>query len=73
MIALDTNVLVRLLVEDDREQARRAVALLRGAAGRGEQAFVTDVVVREQAQAAGCEAVATFDRALHRVPGFVAA
>jgi predicted nucleic-acid-binding protein len=131
VIALDTNVLVRLLVEDDREQARRAVTLLRGVADRGEQAFVADVVIcelawvltsaygfgkpdvlralrgllgaaelafrdaagleraltafeagrgdladhviREQALAAGCEAVATFDRALHRVPGFVAA
>lgn len=49
MIALDTNVLARVLVQDDREQARRATALLRRAAARGERLFVSDVVVCELA------------------------
>ena len=49
MIALDTNVLARLLVEDDREQTRRATTLVRRAAARGETLFVSDVVVCELA------------------------
>jgi predicted nucleic-acid-binding protein len=49
MIALDTNVLARLLVDDDREQSRRAAALVRRAAGRGEALFVADVVLCELA------------------------
>jgi predicted nucleic-acid-binding protein len=131
MIALDTNVLARILVEDDREQSRRSTALLRRAATRGEALFVSDVVVcelawvlssaygfawqvvagtlrdlldvdelsfrdhgaleraltsfeagtgdfadfviRELARSAGCETVATFDKALQKLPGFVAA
>ncbi len=130
MIALDTNVLARILVEDDREQARRATALLRRAASRGETLFVSDVVVcelawvlsssyrfswhvvasmlrdlldvdelsfrdhgaleralgsftegkadfadfviQELARSAGYDTVATFDRALQKLPGFVA-
>lgn len=129
MIALDSNVLVRLLVEEDGEQARKALALLRRAADRGERLYVSDVVVCEVAWvlasvyelepaqvtaavrglvdatelafrdpaaleraladgearggdladhvilqlalAAGCTAVATFDRALLKQPGFV--
>jgi predicted nucleic-acid-binding protein len=47
VIALDTNVLARLLVEDDREQTRRATALVRRAVGRGETLFVSDVVMCE--------------------------
>lgn len=130
MIALDTNVLVRYLVEDDAEQARQAAALIRRIvkgddrvyisrvvvcelvwvlaraydftraeivetvgrllgtrhvrleepdqvaralaayeAGRGDLA---DYLIREQARAEGCDAVATFDRALLREDGFVA-
>lgn len=130
MIALDTNVLVRLLVGDDPEQSRRAAALVRKAVARGETLFVSDVVlcevawvlasvfglarevvasslrellevddlafrdhaaveravsafeagggdladfvIREHARAAGCDAVATFDRALQKLPGFTA-
>lgn len=128
MIALDTNVLVRLLVEDDDEQTARVVALLeragRGAGslfvpavvlcevvwvldsaygfGRGEIATAlhgllharqltfgdadlleralsayragrgdfADYLIREQARAAGCTRIATFDRALLREAGF---
>lgn len=31
-----------------------------------------DYLIRERALSAGCDAVVTFDRALHREPGFVA-
>ena len=39
------------------------------AAGRGDFA---DYVIRESARTAGCEKVATFDRALLKEPGFIA-
>jgi predicted nucleic-acid-binding protein len=47
LTALDTNVLVRFLVQDDEVQASRARALMRRAAGREEQFLVTDVVACE--------------------------
>jgi predicted nucleic-acid-binding protein len=129
MIALDTNVVVRFLVEDDPKHGERASALIRTAIAAGDRLFVAQVVVcelvwvlesayalaraeivpvlrgliaaehleletadairravdayangrgdladyliREQAQAAGCSGVATFDRALLREPNFV--
>lgn len=128
MIALDTNVLVRFLVEDDEAQSAAAAALVEEALSAGEGLFVTDIVVcetvwvltaayrvkraavitilrqllrakhlyfaapdliaraldafaagrgdfadyliREQARAAGCNDVATFDLALLGEPGF---
>jgi predicted nucleic-acid-binding protein len=130
VIALDTNVLVRFLVEDDPGQGRRAKALLQKAVDSSAPCLVSDVVlcelvwvlqtsykldrkeigqvlerllraqhltysaadrlsraagaygsgrgdyadylIRELAREAGCEAVATFDRALLREPGFIA-
>jgi predicted nucleic-acid-binding protein len=130
VIALDTNVLVRFLVEDDPEQSRQAKAMLRRAIAGNSPCFVSEVVVcevvwvlgtsyqvgreeiarvlrqllrarhltfiaaerlsralnafesgrgdfadyliLETAREAGCESVATFDRALLREPGFVA-
>lgn len=47
MIALDTNVLVRLLVKDDQRQGRRAAALVEGALDAGEAIFVPEVVLVE--------------------------
>lgn len=47
MIALDTNVLVRYLVEDDAEQSARAARLIEGAADQGEVLFVTHIVMCE--------------------------
>ncbi|HEU6452563.1 MAG TPA: type II toxin-antitoxin system VapC family toxin [Gemmatimonadaceae bacterium] len=122
MIALDTNVLVRFLVEDDEAQSAAATALIEETLSREEGLFVSDVVmcemvwvlgtayrvrkpeivailrdltrarqlvfaapdslsralaaytsgrgdfsdylIREHARTAGCETVATFDRAL---------
>lgn len=46
-----------------------ASALDAFARGRGDFA---DYLIRERALAAGCDAVVTFDRALHGEPGFVA-
>ena len=43
MIAVDTNVLLRYLLRDDEEQAKRAYLLLRGTA----TVLVTDVVLAE--------------------------
>jgi predicted nucleic-acid-binding protein len=131
MIALDTNVLVRYLVEDDAAQSARAAKRISSAMRAGDSLFVgtlvvcevawvllvayktpksellevlrrllrasqltfenadaiaraldafergrgdiADYVIRETALAHGCEAVATFDKALLKEPGFVAA
>jgi len=47
VIGLDTNVLVRYLVDDDPEQCQRAAALIDDAVRRGEALFVPDIVVCE--------------------------
>lgn len=47
MIALDTNVLVRFLVEDDAKQTRQATQVLEHALASGEPCFVSDVVMCE--------------------------
>jgi predicted nucleic-acid-binding protein len=49
VIALDTNVFVRFLVEDDAEQAARAKKVVRGALDAGEPVFVSAVVLSELA------------------------
>lgn len=129
-LALDTNVLVRFLVEDDVAQSARAAKLVNRAIREGDQLFVGDVVlcevvwvlrasyrfkraeiadvlqrllkaahltftdsaplkraadafargdgdfadyvIREEARVAGCDRVATFDRALLDEAHFVA-
>jgi predicted nucleic-acid-binding protein len=128
LIALDTNVLVRFLREDDEAQFRAAAAVVSRAGRADEQLFVSDValcevvwvlsasydvpkleivtilrkllhsrqltfrasdvllraleayaagkgdfadyVIREDAAAAGCDSVATFDKALLKEAGF---
>ncbi len=47
MIALDTNVLVRFIVEDDLEQSQRARSLIEEQFGRGLPCFVPDIVLVE--------------------------
>ena len=47
MIAIDTNVLLRLLVNDDPKQARRAQAVVDRASRLGEAILLTDVVLCE--------------------------
>ena len=47
MIALDTNVLVRFLVQDDDAQFRAAAAVISRAGRADEQLFVSDVVLCE--------------------------
>jgi predicted nucleic-acid-binding protein len=47
VIALDTNVLVRFVVEDDPEQSRRAKELIEHQFERGIPSFVPDVVLAE--------------------------
>jgi predicted nucleic-acid-binding protein len=49
VIALDTNVLVRLLVEDDPDQFAKAVAVLERAAETEEPCFLADAVLCETA------------------------
>ena len=49
MIALDTNVLVRFLADDDPAQSPVAAAIIEGAAERDESLFVSDVVLVETA------------------------
>jgi predicted nucleic-acid-binding protein len=47
VIALDTNVLVRLLVRDDDEQVRRALALLQRCRDKGDRCYLTAPVLCE--------------------------
>lgn len=47
MIALDTNVLVRFLVEDDPEQTARAASFFEDAGDRGEEIFLAQIVAAE--------------------------
>jgi predicted nucleic-acid-binding protein len=47
MIGLDTNVLVRYLVEDDPKQAAAAAALIDRTIAGGEQLFIPQVVLCE--------------------------
>ena len=47
MIALDTNILIRLLVQDDPGQTALAERLLREAAEAGEPCFISDPVLCE--------------------------
>jgi len=47
MIALDTNVLVRFLVEDDPKQSRQAARLIEKAVASGEPLFISDIVMCE--------------------------
>lgn len=49
MIGLDTNVIVRFLVEDDEAQAARAGSLIDAAAERNEALFIPQIVVCELA------------------------
>jgi predicted nucleic-acid-binding protein len=47
MIALDTNILVRLITQDDPRQAALAERLIQQATEEGEVCFVSDVVLCE--------------------------
>jgi predicted nucleic-acid-binding protein len=47
MIGLDTNVIVRYLVEDDEAQSRRATQLIEAAIARDEGLFISDIVMCE--------------------------
>ena len=47
MIALDTTVLIRFLVEDDEQQSRLATRLIEGAIERDEPLFISDIVMCE--------------------------
>ena len=47
MIALDTNVVIRFLVEDDRRQALRARSVVSAAIAKNSQLYVSDTVVCE--------------------------
>jgi predicted nucleic-acid-binding protein len=49
VIGLDTNVLVRFLVEDDLEQASRARAVVRRAIEQGKKLYVSSIVLCELA------------------------
>lgn len=47
MIALDTNVLVRFFVEDDRKQSRQAAELIQHTIEADDALFVSDIVLCE--------------------------
>ncbi len=58
MIGLDTNVLVRYLMQDDAAQARLASTVIESAAGRGERLRLSAVTV--------CELVWVLESAYHQ-------
>ncbi len=64
MIGLDTNVLVRYLVQDDAAQARLASAAIESAAGRGERLRLTAITL--------CELVWVLESAYHQTRADVA-
>ena len=47
MKALDTNVIIRYLVQDDAAQGRKAAAFIEGAASEGDQILLSNVVLCE--------------------------
>ena len=47
MIALDTNVLLRILLNDDPKQSRQAQAVVARAVGLGEDVLLPDIVLCE--------------------------
>ena len=47
MIALDTNVLLRILLNDDPKQSRQAQAIVARATSLGEEILLPDVVLCE--------------------------
>ena len=47
MIAFDTNLVVRLMVEDDERQAKVALSILDNAVEKSEKVLVTDIVLSE--------------------------
>lgn len=47
MIAVDTNVLVRYLTQDDPRQSAEASGFIDGVVGRGEMLFVSQIVLCE--------------------------
>jgi len=47
MIGLDTNILVRYLVQDDPAQARHATKVIMGTAAKGERLFLSAIVLCE--------------------------
>ena len=49
MKALDTNVLIRYLVQDDPSQSRKAAAYIEGAASAAEQILISNIVLCETA------------------------
>jgi len=64
MIGLDTNVLVRYLMQDDTAQARLASAAIESAAGRGERLRLSAVTL--------CELVWVLESAYGQTPADVA-
>lgn len=58
MIGLDTNVLVRYVMQDDAAQARVASAAIESAAGRGERLRLTAITL--------CELVWVLESAYHQ-------
>jgi len=47
MIGLDTNVLVRLIIEDDKEQTARTRTAVRNAIASGKRLFISHIVLAE--------------------------
>lgn len=73
MIALDTNILIRILVRDDPGQTALAERLLQGALDAGEPCFkadFSDCLLGAKARAKGARTTYTFERVLTEAQGF---
>ncbi len=73
MIGIDTNVLLRLWLNDDPAQNTHIDALLTTHGGMPGSWLVTDVVLAEAGRRepcpTGCDFTATFDRGVRKLPG----
>jgi len=69
VIAIDTNVLLRYLLQDDQRQSAKASGLINGE----EDVLVTDVVLAETLwNDETLSGFYTFDKAAQRIPGAMA-
>lgn len=71
MIAIDTNVLLRYLLDDDKLQSKKAAALIRGSS----PVLITDALIVNKAKSQALktqevlQGVYTFDVAARQIPG----
>jgi predicted nucleic-acid-binding protein len=73
MIGLDTNVLVRFLVEDDPRQSKAAAALIEEAVSAGDDLFLSDIVLCETVWVLGSAYESSRDQIVETLTGLLRA